>query len=184
MNKREKNNLKRAEQRKILLAQKKKKTQQKAIVSLIIIIAIVSIGFVIYSMGGNENFQDNRIVEETTVQSLDEIVIPLSEIGDEAKFYSYDSDGVKIQYFAVTGPDGDVRIALDACDVCYGAKKGYKQNGNVMQCINCGNEYRINGLGTENTYGGCWPSFLPIDIDNENVFIKISDLENKRYMFS
>jgi len=107
----------------------------------------------------------------------------LSEISDNAEFYNYNADGVIIRYFAVKGSDGDVHVAFNACDICYDRKKGYRQVGEVMQCINCGNEYIIAGLGTENIQGGCWPSYLPVNIDEDNVVIAISDLENKRYMF-
>lgn len=178
------NKLKRAEQRKILIDQKKKKNKKIVLFSSITIIAIIFGVVIINFIGGNENIQNDTEVEDTTVNSKNEIIIPLSGISNEANFYSYDSDGVKIKYFAVTGSDSEVRVALDACDVCYGAKKGYVQNGDVMHCINCGNEYPIDGLGTENTYGGCWPSFIPIDVNDGNVIIKISDLENKRYMFA
>jgi len=52
-----------------------------------------------------------------------------------------------------------------------------------MHCINCGKEFSINSIGTDNTAGGCWPSYLPIKIENENIIINKSDLEDKQYMF-
>lgn len=183
MNKKEKNKLRKAERRKVLLEEKKRKSKQRVIVSFIII-AIVSISFIMITIGGNEDSLDNRTINESTVKSKDEVIIPLSDISDEVSFYSFDSDGVKIKYFAVRDSEGDVHVAFDACDLCYNEKKGYRQIGDVMKCINCGNQYPINGLGTENTYGGCWPSYLPIEIDEENITIKITDLESKRYMFS
>ena len=78
---------------------------------------------------------------------------------------------------------GNVHVAFDACDVCYEAKKGYRQNGDVMHCINCGKEFSITSIGVENTVGGCWPSFLPMNSDGNDVVIKIADLESKSYMF-
>jgi uncharacterized membrane protein len=181
MNKEE--SLKKAEQRKILLEKNRKKTRQRAIFSFIII-AIISIGFFMITFGGNVSTLDDRTINESTVKSKDEVIIPLSDISNEVKFYSYDSDGVKIKYFAVRDSEGGVRVALDACDLCFNEKKGYRQIGDIMQCINCGNQYPINGLGTENKYGGCWPSYLPIDVNDEDIIIKISDLESKRFMFS
>jgi len=183
MNKKENNKLKKSERRKFLLEEKKRRSKQRAIISFIIVIAIISIGIFMITIGGNQNSIDNRTINESTVKSKDELIIPLSDIGDEVSFYSYDSDGVNIKYFAVRDSEGDVRVALDACDLCYNEKKGYRQINDVMQCINCGNQYPIDGLGTENTYGGCWPSYLPIDLDDDNIIIKISDLESKRYMF-
>ena len=90
---------------------------------------------------------------------------------------------VSIRYFAVKDAQGNVHVAFDACDVCYEAKKGYKQDGDVMQCLNCGKTFSITSIGTENTAGGCWPSFLPMNVDGNDVVIKITDLEAKSYMF-
>ena len=78
---------------------------------------------------------------------------------------------------------GTVHVAFDACDVCYEAKKGYKQNGDVMQCLNCGKTFSITSIGIDNTVGGCWPSYLPMKIENDTVIIKISYLKAKSYMF-
>ena len=44
-------------------------------------------------------------------------------------------------------------------------------------------ETDINSLGTENTRGGCWPSYLPMKIEGDDVVIQISDLEVKSWMF-
>ena len=179
------NKLKKAEIRKREQLRRKKRTQKKIIVATsLIIIAVLSLAIAI-SMPNNQNdqIQNSEIATPSDVISQTEISIPLSEIGSNAKFYSYDSNGVEIRYFAVEGPDGDVHVAFDACDVCYDAKKGYRQNGDVMHCINCGREFAINSIGTDNTAGGCWPSFLPTNMDVGNVLIGISDLEAKRYMF-
>ena len=116
-------------------------------------------------------------------QTDTEIFIPVSNLSTTAKFYSFESEGVIIRYFAVKDASGNVHIAFNACDVCYEAKKGYRQNGDLMHCINCGKEFPITSIGTDNTAGGCWPSYLPMRIDNDTVVIKISDLKAKSYMF-
>ena len=85
------------------------------------------------------------------------ISIPLSEISETAKFYEY--NGVK--YFVVKASDGTIKTGFDACDVCYGSNKGYRQEGEYMVCNNCGNKYPIIGLATENKNpGGCWPGYF------------------------
>ena len=81
------------------------------------------------------------------------------------------------------GSDEKVRIAFDACDVCFAEKKGYRQNGDVMVCNNCGKQFHIDGIGTENVQGGCWPSYLPMTSTDGDVRIKISDVVSKKYMF-
>jgi len=62
-------------------------------------------------------------------------------------------------------------------------KKGYRQNGDVMTCINCGLEFDIAGLGNLNSGGGCWPSNLSKRIDGDYVVIDTEDLEDKLFMF-
>ena len=68
-----------------------------------------------------------------------EIRIPLSELSGTAKFYDYVlADNKKMRFFALKSSDGVYRAALDACDTCYHAKKGYHQEGDDMVCNNCG----------------------------------------------
>ena len=132
----------------------------------------------------NNNSNNNTNNNISPQKNETEIRIPISEISSTAKFYSYDSNGISIRFFAVKDKSGAVHIAFDACDVCYNAKKGYKQNGEVLQCINCGLEFSISSLGTENKAGGgCWPSYLPMKIENDTVIIEISDLKARSYMF-
>ena len=110
--------------------------------------------------------------------------IPLTEITEEAKWYEYDADGKKVKFFAVKSSDGSIKTAFDACDVCYGSKKGYRQEGAQMICNNCGNKYPISGLGTENRAGGgCWPGYLPSEIQGGTLVIKHSDIEAGKYRF-
>ena len=108
----------------------------------------------------------------------------MTDITNTAKFFSYNDNGVTIRYFAAKGIDNLVRVATDACDVCFSEKKGYVQAGTFMKCINCGQEFAIDNLGTKNLQGGCWPSYLPFTTDTENIVIKITDLSQKRFMFA
>ena len=118
------------------------------------------------------------------VKSDEVIKIPLFEISETAKWYDYGYNGKTITYFVVKGGDGSVKTAFDACDVCYGAKKGYSQDGDVMVCNNCGNRYAIDSLGTENLRGGgCWPGYLPNKIEGNYVIIKESDIKQGVYRF-
>ena len=186
MNKR--NKLRRIELEKVERRKKelliRKKRMKKVMAMSVILIASISI-LIILSMANNINNyeKNNESIQSSNIISDIEVGIPISEIGDNAKFYNYDTNGVEVKYFAVRGSDGDIHVAFDACDVCYQAKKGYRQSGDIMQCLNCGKQYPINSCGTENTAGGCWPSYLPMSIKGENVIIEKSDLEQKNWMF-
>ena len=150
-----------------------------------ILFAGVIIVGVIISMGNNNNdVEANRDTPSQSTTVTESMVnIPLSSISSKATFYSYDSNGVDISYFAVKGSNGDIHVAIDACDVCYNEKKGYEQSDEVMVCRNCGLTFPIEDIGDKNTVGGCWPSFIPITIEGDSVIIEKSDLDNKRYMF-
>ncbi len=136
--------------------------------------------------GCNEKRDDSNEQNQTPDNiSETEVGIPLSDIGDIAKFYSYDADGIEVKFFAVEGSDGDVHVAFDVCENCYDKKIGFRQDGEMMICISCPvEEYAINDLVNENTVGGCWPSYLPIIINDEYVIIEKSDLEQDKWMFS
>lgn len=156
----------------------------------LVVIGIVILGTMMYLSGctsttqNNDNTNKNTDYNTAPQQNETEVRIPLSDIGNTARFYSYDSDGITVRYFAVKDAQGTVHVAFDACDVCYEAKKGYRQNGDLMHCINCGKEFPITSIGTDNTAGGCWPSYLPMHIDENTVVITIADLVAKQYMFS
>jgi len=155
----------------------------------IVFIGVVAIVTMVY-LGGctgtiqNKNNSNTDTNSNSELQQNEtEVRIPISDISTTAKFYSYESSGITVRYFAVKDKQGTVHVAFDACDVCYEAKKGYKQDGDVMQCLNCGKTFSITSIGTENTAGGCWPSYLAMNIDGNDVVIKIADLEAKSYMF-
>ncbi len=152
-----------------------------------VVVGIIIMGAMIYLAGCTSQTQNNDNTNKNNnaapQQNATEIRIPLSDIGATATFYSYDFDEVTVRYFAVKDASGNVHIAFDACDVCYEAKKGYKQVGDVMHCINCGKEFPITSIGIDNAAGGCWPSYLAMKIDGNDVVIKTADLESKSYMF-
>ena len=103
--------------------------------------------------------------------------IPLSEVSETAEFYELDVGGTTVSFFAVKASDGTIKTGFDACDVCYGAHKGYRQEGAYMVCNNCSNKYPIVGLGTENKRpGGCWPGYLPSEVAGDNLVIQNSDI--------
>lgn len=151
----------------------------KRLLVVFIIVAIVAVAYVTFR-GGNEG---PASAEGLTVNSNGEVEIPLSDISGDARYYKYDASGVEVRFFALKGSDGNVRVAFDACDVCYENKRGYRQDGEDMVCNNCGNRYGSDGIGTKNLKGGCWPSYLPMKVEGGKVLIKAQDITAKRYMF-
>jgi uncharacterized membrane protein len=108
--------------------------------------------------------------------------IPLAEVSDgNAHFYTYESGGTKVNYFVMQSPDGTVRAAFDACDVCYPYKKGYHQSGTAVQCNNCGRIFdsdKINVLE-----GGCNPAPLKRTVVGDKLVVSPTDIEAGAHYF-
>lgn len=153
------------------------------LLGIVIVSAMMFLGGCTNTSQNNENKNTKNTDQSTLQQNETELRIPLASIATTATFYSYDSNGVTVRYFIIKDGQGTVHIAFDACDVCYEAKKGYKQVGNQMQCLNCGKQFAITSIGTENIAGGCWPSYLSWKIIGNDVVIQKADLEAKSYMF-
>jgi uncharacterized membrane protein len=86
-------------------------------------------------------------------------------------------DGKSINFFAIKSSDGVIRAAFDACDVCFGARKGYHQEGDVMVCNNCGQ--RFASAKINEVKGGCNPAPVTRAIQGENLVIKLADLQRE-----
>ena len=105
-----------------------------------------------------------------------EVRIPLASLSDgTAQFHVYQARDKPIRFFALKGGDGAYRVALDACEVCYHAKKGYYQNGEEMVCRQCGNSYPPALI--DEAPGGCHPVALPREVAGADLLIRGSDIE-------
>lgn len=123
------------------------------------------------------------VSNESEVEDVKILEIPISELSETTSFYEFRDGDVTIKFLAVLGSEGMPRTAVDACDVC-GGYRGYRQVGSDIMCINCGRYFKIDGLGTENMGYGCWPSYLPHEIENGKILIKSTDLVKHRSKFA
>lgn len=103
-------------------------------------------------------------------------VFPVSAFADgKAKHFEYKiSPSQSVRFFIVKSTDGVIRAALDACEKCFRAKKGYVQQGNDMTCINCGLKFRTDKVNE--VTGGCNPHPLARTIQGENLIISQQEL--------
>ena len=107
-----------------------------------------------------------------------DIRISLSDLSSTAKFFDYKlSDNRPVRFFVLKSSDGVYRAALDACDTCYHAKKGYHQEGDDMICNNCG--LHFHSAKINEVHGGCNPIGLPRTIEGNQLVIKASELESR-----
>ncbi|MBE0500982.1 MAG: DUF2318 domain-containing protein [Desulfuromonadales bacterium] len=96
------------------------------------------------------------------------ILIPVADISDsKAHYYSYDVGGAAVNFFLLKSSDGVIRAALDACDVCYKALQGYRQEGDFMVCNNCNQQFSSEQINV--VKGGCNPAPLTREIVNGQV---------------
>lgn len=104
------------------------------------------------------------------------VSVPVSELSDKARFYEYEAtSGKTVRFFAMKSSDGVYRAALDACDVCFHAKKGYSQEGEDMVCNNCGMHFpsaKVNEVK-----GGCNPVGLERKVAGDKLNISAKELE-------
>jgi uncharacterized membrane protein len=148
-----------------------------AMFGIFIVIVLIALAF---RFSGPENTSDYS--NPYTVEGS-ELLIPLSDVSTSVKYYSYETKGEDVKFFVVEGSDGQVHTAFDACEVCWQEEKGYAQNGDKMQCRNCGNQYSTNQIGTANQGGGCWPGYMQRTVSDGYVRIKLSELDRGRSLF-
>lgn len=110
------------------------------------------------------------------------VKVSISDVNDgQAHFYQFNGAQKQVKFFVLRSSDGIIRAAFDACDVCYQAKRGYRQEGDTMVCNNCGQRFpsvRINEIK-----GGCNPSPLNRTIQGDYVVFNVSDIESGGFYF-
>ncbi|MDD9304011.1 MAG: DUF2318 domain-containing protein [Desulfobacter sp.] len=110
------------------------------------------------------------------------ISIPVDKISDgKAHYFKIKSDkGVMVAFFVVKSQDGIIRAAVDACDVCYRAGKGYIQEGNVMICENCGMRFATDRINE--VKGGCNPTHLDRVVDGDRLKISMDEINANAWL--
>jgi uncharacterized membrane protein len=138
-------------------------------VAALAVVAIVAV-VVINGRGGAET------ATATTAPAGGDVTIPVAEVSDgKAHFYTYNVNGTTVKYFVLASKDGKIRAALDACEVCYPQKKGYQQQGDAMQCNNCGKVFPSDQINV--VTGGCNPIPLKRSISGDNLTITTGSLQ-------
>lgn len=116
------------------------------------------------------------------VETAETVKIPLATLDSgKAIFLEADLGGRQVHYFALKSSDGVYRAAYDTCDVCFKANRGYRQEGDLMVCNNCGQEFpsvRVNEVK-----GGCNPAPLARKVEGEHLVIRKSDIEAGGHFF-
>lgn len=171
-----------------------KKTQEKSSIKPVYIAGIIILaiaGGLLFGGSGPEKAEKIDVSAQDSAGSggknLDKdpnsLYIPIAKINDGlAHFYELPSKtGKTIRFFVLKSSDGVFRAAFDACDVCYREKKGYRQDGDIMVCNNCGRKFPSNLINVEQ--GGCNPAPLNRDmVDGEHNPIPLSSWTEDGYL--
>lgn len=160
---------------------------------VMVLVALAGLGAGAYLLIGGSGDKPQSVSVVSTDQSgssqsasapgAGQIKVPLADLaGGKAKFFDYTlSNNKPIRFFALKSSDGTYRAALDACDVCYHAKKGYHQEGDNMVCNNCGLTFPSDKINE--VHGGCNPVGLPRTVEGDHLVIKATDLESRGNYF-
>ena len=145
-------------------------TVRAFLLAALILAAVPAQAFLGFFSGHREVRAENGLVS-----------IPLADVPEgKASYFRFVDGGVELDFFVFRTPDGAVRTAFDACDVCYHARKGYSQDKEFMVCNNCGMKFHSSRVG--DVEGGCNPSPLKRDVEGETILISTASLaEGKRY---
>lgn len=101
--------------------------------------------------------------------------LPLEAFEDGvAQHYTYMHGDQPIEVFVVRSADGETRVAFNACDVCYRAKKGYHQEGDDMVCNNCGRHFPTDQINL--VQGGCNPAPLERVLEAGELILRVEDI--------
>lgn len=141
--------------------------------SMVLVLAVMVAVGLLFPVAGNSFGLFSRYAEVR--ESNGEIRLALNDVGDgKAHYYSYQDGEKAIKFFVIKSRDGVVRAAFDACDVCFPAKKGYTQEGDVMVCNNCGRKFHSTQIGV--VEGGCNPAPLAGEVAGEQLVLKVADI--------
>ncbi len=109
------------------------------------------------------------------VETAETVKIPLKSLeSGKAIFLQADQGGQQIHYFALKSSDAVYRAAYDTCDVCFKANRGYRQEGDLMICNNCGQQFP--SVKVNEVKGGCNPAPLARKVEGEFLVIQKRDI--------
>jgi uncharacterized membrane protein len=109
------------------------------------------------------------------IETAGEVKIPLPSLDSgRAIFLKSVVGGKEIHFFAMKSSDGVYRAAFDACDVCFRSTRGYRQEGDLMVCNNCGQTFP--SVQVNEVRGGCNPAPLSRTVSGEYLVIRKADL--------
>ncbi|MBI4282211.1 MAG: DUF2318 domain-containing protein [Chloroflexi bacterium] len=155
-----------AQRRKLLAAARRERVWR---LSLVATVAVLLLAMTASALASSDI--TDPVPEEVAARD-GSIVIPLAGLKTgKLHKYVYHDHGVGVRFLVVKLEDGEVMVALDACQIC--GTVGYMQEGRHAICKNCNAPIPMNTMGLG---GGCNP--LPLDgvIEGDSVVISATSL--------
>ncbi len=150
---------------------------------VVVLLALAAVaGYLVFAnMTGGDGARPARVAEVKPSAGAvrdTEVRVPLKDLesGKAVFFEPKLTSGKPVRFFVVRAEDNTYRAALDACEVCFHANKGYEQKGSEMLCRNCGRTFAISDIGPHNG-DGCNPIALRQTVEGDALVIKTSELE-------
>jgi hypothetical protein len=161
-----------------------------AVIAAVVVLAAAGVlGFLQFRakrMSGRPMFPPHRSEETRTARMSQatavtaqhgDVLIPVKTVEDgNAHFFSYPAAGKTVTFYVMKTADGTIKTAFDACIACNHAKLGYRQEGNLVVCNNCGMGFRPEDIGKET--GGCNPIPVQRSVNGQMLVLKAKDLES------
>ena len=144
--------------------------------SVAVAAVVMSVVLVGTAMAG---FWGDKVVTLTPAKGRLEIPVASVNDGKAHHFKVQAADGVMVTFFVLKSSDGVIRTAMDACDVCYRAGKGYEHSGDDMVCQNCG--MRFPSAKINEVKGGCNPAPLTRVIEGDKLVIAMADIDQNSW---
>ncbi len=152
--------------------------QKSNTVKILALVALALVAVAVYFVAGSDGGRAAAVAGVGGALKAEggEVSIPVSELNDKARFYEYKTaSGKSVRFFAMRSSDGVYRAALNACDVCFAAKQGYRQEGDDMVCNKCGNHFHSAQINEVS--GGCNPIGLGRKVEGQSLRISARELE-------
>jgi uncharacterized membrane protein len=147
------------------------------LVAVAVVIAQAGVLDVLFKKNPEEIARSAGVVETAAF-----VKIPLHALDSgKALFLRHGVGDRQVHYFALKSSDGKYRSAFDACDVCFRMNLGYRQEGDLMVCNNCGQKFSSARIGE--VKGGCNPHPLPGKVEGPDLVIGKSDIESGKGYF-
>ncbi|MDF1524878.1 MAG: DUF2318 domain-containing protein [bacterium] len=150
--------------------------KSKAPLIITLFAAAILAGGALYFLGPEKEAGPVAATAAAVKNDATEFVYNVSDYSDgKARYYSYKTpQGLAIRYFLLKSSDGVIRAAFDACDTCWAAGKGYRQEGDFMVCNNCG--LRFSSVKINEIKGGCNPAPLTRETRGDKIIVKVKDI--------